>query len=654
MNYRLTKEDYLKMREHQAQLFNRKQTPMDYMVSEAMYTAIGAAREAVRTGNLNVCMQAVALGTGTGKSTSTYAYLAQAYLKEPDFTGAFVVPTIEMAIEAQNSIESLSGEGTTTLYSSLHKDKGVDRARAYDKLGYIPERLVNKSELRRSRIVIVTHAQLVRELKYGVDEGTLFYLGKPRDVVFIDEHPDLVDVVACTPKNIQVLYDALVRENHAHPWLPILSNLSYRMNKLQQGDGPQYQPAHLMSLEEAEVFVPESTALLWELTDLELSDRLRHIEMERYSNVVEFCRAAGKGCAFYSRGEATFFSYRLHFPSTYPGFVLLDATSDLIGLALLHPKVQAVEVPQVRYDNLDTYTMSLPARLRKKRDVIAKKTLGQEYAKYIRDYVITNTSLGAEVLVVVWKDILTQELIDTSDDPTRPLDWEGRRVNTQNWGAGIGLKKYKHKTHVFLFGEYFPLTSANIGVTQAWLQQPLSDRVLQLAVSRRANGDTYLPRGVYGETCIGHVLRWVKQLAMRGTAREIDEYGVCKPMKLFTTMDLTLLMANMGRLFPGAPMPKPADKTNFAQAERRNKRDAFAQLLHNTKDRWCFGADEIEVATGIQQKRLSTEFQEISGTMAPMGWGIKTANELGQPGRMRYVVNEAKRGRIGINNLRDS
>jgi hypothetical protein len=646
MNYRLTKEDYLKMREHQAQLFNRKQTPMDLMVSNVAYLAAGAAQEAVRTGNLNVCMQAVALGTGTGKSTSAYAYLAQAYLKDPDFSGAFVVSTIEMGIEAQNSIESLSGEDTTTLYSSLHKDKGVDRGRAYEKLGYVPKRLVNKSELKSSRIVIVTHAQLLRELKYGIDEGTLSYLGKSRDVVFIDEHPDLVDVVACTPKDIQGLYDVLVKENHAHPWLPVLSDLSYRMNKLQQDDGPQYQYAHLMSLEEAEVFVPEASALLWELTNPELSDGLRHIEMERYSNVVEFCRAAGKGCTFYSRGETTFFSYRLHFPSTYPGFVLLDATSDLTGLTLLHPKVQAVEVPQVRYDNLDTYTMNLPARLRKKRDVIAKKTLGQEYAQYLRDYVLSNTKPGAEVLVVVWKDILTQELIGTSDDPKQPLDWEGRRVNTQNWGAGIGLNKYKHKTHVFLFGEYFPLTSANIGVTQAWLQQPLSDNVLRLAVSRRANGDTYLPRGVYGETCVGHVLRWVKQLAMRGTAREIDEYGVCKPMKLFTTMDLALLMSNMGRLFPGAPMPKPANKSNLSRSETRNKREAFVHLLHNTRDRWCFGADEVEVATGIEQRRISTEFHEISEAVTSIGWEIIAANKLGKPGRMRYVVNEARRGRL--------
>ena len=51
---------------------------------------------------------------------------------------------------------------------------------------------------------------------------------------------------------------------------------------------------------------------------------------------------------------------------------------------------------------------------------------------------------------------------------------------------------------------------------------------------------------------LGHRLRWVKQMALRGRARCYDEHGVCGKMRLVVSCELGSFMANVGKLFPGA------------------------------------------------------------------------------------------------------
>jgi hypothetical protein len=95
----------------------------------------------VQSGIRKTRMQAVPLGTGLGKSSSAYALIAAFAKNDIQFSAAYCVPTIKMGIEAQEGVEALTGEGTTTLWTSLHKHKGVDRKEAFDQLGFIPSRL---------------------------------------------------------------------------------------------------------------------------------------------------------------------------------------------------------------------------------------------------------------------------------------------------------------------------------------------------------------------------------------------------------------------------------------------------------------------------------------------------------------------------------
>jgi hypothetical protein len=653
MDNRYFEQKFLETRKRQIDLHGRELTELDLQVSNVMFKTVTKAVEQVRSGSRRTCMQAVSLSTGLGKSSSAYALIATLVQEDPQFTAAYVVPTARMGMEAQNGIEQLLGEGKTFLWTSYHKHKGVDRKRALDELGFVPSRTANKADLSQERVVIVTHSQLQHELKSGRNEGTLHYQGKPRSVVFIDEHPDLVEMVEATPKQLQAFHDHLVKFSPQHPWLPVVSKVVARMSEVQreQGREQQYICRELLSLEQGRVFDNDGGLNLWELTDEELSLPDRQDEHRVMREAVAFLRAASKGTAFYSRGDYTFFAYQLYFPSDYPGFVLLDATSDLAGLVALHPAVEFADVPRVSYENLDLYHVAMPMAFRRHQKVIKDRRVGREYGEFITRTVLANSSPADEVLVVVHKDVLTQELIGASENPGEPLNWEGRRVNTQNWGAGVGLNKFKHKTHVFLFGDYVLPRTALIARTHGWSQRPLDEKELRLAEGKRWLEDVYSPQGAYRGPHEGHILRWTKQLAMRGCARQIDGEGRCLPMKLFTTMEPRRLVPNLSRLFPGAKAPVPANPVWDEDARPMRGRKALAKLLIETRYSSIIGADEVEVVTGIPQSKLSREFEALEEDMQMFGWSIKGAGELNRPGRMKYLVNESRLSRslLGIN-----
>lgn len=641
MDYRFLENKYFETRKKQIQKFGRDMTEMDKAASEVIFNTAITAIQNVRQGNKEVCMQAVSLGTGVGKSSSAYALIATFAKYDRNFSVAYVVPTVKMAIEAQEGIEALLGEGSSVLWSSYHKHKGVDRGTAFAELGFIPDRIVNKAQLAESRIIIVTHQFLKREMENGNDEGGQKYLGKPRSLIFIDEHPDFLQMVDAEAKELQVFYDDLVKYMPEHPWLPVISNVVQRMSNVMRGEGQTYIPSEILSSEEGSIFNELHGLSLWELTDQEFSDDRRRIQLNAKQDLLIFLKAASKGNCFYSRKDWTFFAYQLHFNADYPGFVLLDATSDLTGLVSLHPNVRQVDIPHVDYRNLDLRYLALPSKFRNMKEVIKHAAVGREYGNYIVQSVLANTSAGDEVLIVVHKDVLTQELIVSANDPKAPTSLEGRIVNTQNWGAGVGLNQFKDKTHVFLFGDYFMPRSATIAHTHAWSHQPITEEGLKSAQGQRKNGDIYAPQGGYLKPHEGHLLRWFKQLAMRGTARQVDESGCCYPMKLFTTMDLGFLLPNLERLFPNVEMPRKAMiPEGYCQFPNRG-RQGLIQLLSFTS-RAFLGADEIEAVTGITPSKLNREFEAINATVKALGWRVASAKELGLAGRMNYLIHDLR------------
>lgn len=643
-----TKHSYLRVREQQMQQFQRKLTPLEFQASLVVFDGCQRAEEAVRSGSRSTAMQVISLGTGLGKSTSTHAFIARRAMQDPEFSTAFVVPTIRMAIEAQAGIEKLLGEGTTTLWSSLHRHKGGNERAAREELGFVPTRLVNREDLPTSRILIVTHSLLKEELKGKPHIGVTRYCGSPRSVVIIDEHPDLVDTVTVTPATLQTFHDELAQLDPTHPWLPVVAAIVPRMAAFLRTTGQKFCPSPLLSADEAKVFEDSHGLDLWEATDEEQSTERRQDRLKDLHCILGFLRAAGRGNAFYSRAHQSFHAYQLHFDNGYPGFVLLDATSDILGYVGLHPNAHLLDVPMVDYSPLEVAHIEMDDRFRRKENILKNRALGREYAEFIIKAVIANTEPGSDVLVVLWKAILTQELLPSSDDPAQPMDWDGRKVNTQHWGSGIGSNQFRGKTHVFLFGDHHLPAYTTVATTHAWSGVPLQGDTLSAATSLRDAGSVYMMGGIYRKPQLGQLLSAFKQLAMRGKARNVDEQGRCLPMKLFTTMPLQRLLPAMPVLFPGAPQPSMAKPPEGTLEKSMEGRQGLLRLLMETQSVSRLSAEEVMVVTGIPTAKLAREFKGLKELPELLGWRLITAKELGLAGRMTYLIHDRREAELSL------
>jgi hypothetical protein len=54
----------------------------------------------------------------------------------------------------------------------------------------------------------------------------------------------------------------------------------------------------------------------------------------------------------------------------------------------------------------------------------------------------------------------------------------------------------------------------------------------------------------------GHLLRFMKQMGMRGRARSFDQHGICGKQVLVLTCEFDRLLINADQLFPGATLSK--------------------------------------------------------------------------------------------------
>jgi len=639
MNYHDLHTHFLEIRSKQAESFGKKETKLDKNVSEVTYTATCNAMSNVASGDNRIYMQAVSLGTGMGKTTSACAILAAAALTDPHFSAAYVVPTARIGEEVQQIIEASLGQGTVYLWTSYHdKNSRIEVGRIVEALGQLPARQTTKDGLPMERIIIVTHETLKNEAKHDDDYGVTTYKGKPRNVVFIDESPSVLDMYHTTAEELQGLHHDCSARDELRFALPNISTVVARMSEVMEAEGQNYLTADLISPPEFEILNRITADDIWQLTNDELSDELRAGEGAATHNLLMFLKAASHGNVFYSKKDRTFFSYQLHLCKSYPGYVLLDATSDLEGLVKLDAGIRSIPVPSASYENLEIYSLDMPKRFNNKLKVAKSRELARAYAKYIKGTVCANTNPKDEVLIVLPKILLDQELIEVASNPEKPLNWCGTKVNTQHWGAGVGSNKFRDKTHVFMFGDHVLGRSATIARSHGWSGLAVNNVALKDAVGRRVVGKRYRPKGMYGGCHDGFQLRWTKQLAMRGTARKIDGDGKASAMKLFTTMHRELLIDVYSDLFPGAPFPKPAMEGVEVQREEEKGRQGLRALLFKGQQAY-YSAEEIAVELSIPTNRLGREFEAIKDRGEALNWELCAAKKLGKCGRSKYLVN---------------
>jgi hypothetical protein len=618
---------FARRREAQAVLRGRSLTPFDIKVGEAVFNGAMLAMEDAEK-DRDVSFRVVSCPTGSGKTSASLAFIAAAFETDPGFTAAYVTDTIAQAEEVRRELALLVGGENVTCWTSKH-DAVENPDSSFDWKGTRPAFHPVRSDLSEARLVVATHTAWKGELEGDRRRGIRFLGVRRRSVVFVDEHPDLVRMIERTPADIARLRDRILAADPASPLVDALNGIYRRTEEAFLSKGRSYSAPELVDPGHLDAF---RSLAPWDLLGFaragEGTDQ-RRAEAADLEATCRFIQAAARGCAFLCRSPVTLLAYELqHEPG--PGHVLLDATADLTGMVALMPGMEVVEVPEVDYRNLTIHHVGQHSDERMK-DIIRDPDMAKSYAEFVKRTVLDNTVPGELVLAVVHKALLKQWYLKRPDSPDTTLVWEDRQVHMIHWGTGIGSNRFKHAQAVFLFSEFFIPRRISIAQVHGWTgRRPTEVEMEQASLP-------YIPRD-YLTASEGHLLRWTKQLACRGNVRNIDAEGRCGTMRLYTSMDRGRLLANVGRLFPGAPPPLLLSDPEETDTDMRSSTDSLVALLAN-RNLETLKSSEVEELTGIPSRNLKRTCRtpQVSDAMRLYGWTLVPGRGRGNQSRLERV-----------------
>ena len=125
----------------------------------------------------------------------------------------------------------------------------------------------------------------------------------------------------------------------------------------------------------------------------------------------------------------------------------------------------------------------------------------------------------------------------------------------------------------------------------------------------------------------GHVLRWLKQMAMRGKGREFDADAICGKQKLVVTGDIATLVENFDRLFPGATLRHEPTALDH-EAEHLSKL-AYALMTPGLED--TVSTSRIAELMGVEWRNVSSDlrrYRSWPGLLRGLRWEY-----VSRPGR---------------------
>lgn len=632
-------------------LARHRETALSYFDDKVADVVLRAAELAVEDRLLNdtktrPTFRVVSAPTGSGKTSCTMAFIAAKLETDPDFSAAIIMETCLNCDDVYCDLVRLVGPEAVSVWTTAH-DVKTDERRERTILNKTDEReegaaiKTRREDLLQARVAICTHAAWEAEMETERNElrkrrrpsrsirGARHFRDRRRTVLFVDEKPSLSRLFEVQSRHVADLKDALRDAKNSPMQVALLGTLYARMEEA--ANAPQsytYVPVTLVTPEEAEVFDHFSEDLASKLSPRS-DDRAN-----AFQELVGFIKTAALGNVFMSQqgigGKVSFVAYKLAYDQD-PGIVLLDATADLDSYCVLSEDFARVECPKARYDNMVVVNVLPPVLFSKGTRYIDQRSAWSEYGEWAYRLVMDHTEPGERALVIVHKELVKQsELWETTFDDKRTLDFEGRSISCITWGAGIGLNKWTKCQKVFAIGEFIPPRSATVAETEA--QRRLKAELEELA---KAQGRNFT--GHYLLAQEGHRLRWQVQLALRGSARVLDEEGAASKMTLFTTMEPEFLDKHFRRMFPGAAPPEVLD---LADEEPKSKVLRLAKLLRTTDEDVLLPGDVTRWA-GV--KDLGQAIKTSSAVQAAMdlfGWRYVRPNEIGMTGRAMLLVRE--------------
>jgi hypothetical protein len=611
----------------QATRQNRELSPINLAVAKIISSTASQALKDTRANLPIKTFKVVSAPTGSSKTNSATAFANAMFSYDPSFTCAFIVEEIRHAQEIHEELSLEIPAKELGIWTGFH-DVKLHNPADIAKYGFTPT-LTTLEAVSAKRIVVYTHRKWLSEIESGRDFGVRSHGGKPRDVVFIDEQPAVIQVMEKTPADILALRDMVVAVDENNGLIEILGGVVDRMEAVYRSNGSEQEAINLIEFLDAYSNFNESDAYTF-CTEHRISSSLLLLDGFR------FLKACSLGYCFLTRQSPRGFVAYLPTFSPEPNQVILDATADISGLYSLLGGMLAENIPTVDYCNLNINHIQAPIDFKSINTVMNTRSLAVRYEAWVRQVVMDNTKVGDKVLVVIHKAMTdNHELLPhIPKDPSKDI-FLGRETNIITWGQGIGSNQYKDCTEVFMFSEFYKPRRSVVANTLGARHQRAEDSDISSMYGRL--------KGDFLSVKEGDILRWTKQLASRGNVRNIDGNGACGIMNLYTTMDFDRLISNQQRLFPNAKTPKRTLQYVLGESKRDKpkRRKGLIDLLSTTAlslISFRYIQDTIGIKSCDVRRELDTPI--VKPVVIAYGWKIVSSKDLSKAGKGSWLVKE--------------
>lgn len=605
-------------------LTNAFYTSVANVVFDASYRALEdhcAAFDAPTLNQPPETLHAVSAPAGSGKTTFSVAFMvALTRLYQTDastpYGCALVVDQIRKADEMYRKLDKLI-PGNVAIWTTVHNE----RANSDDgELGFTPAAKFAVEALRCYPVVVVTHSF------YGDRNGhnarNVWPHGHRQDraLTIVDEQPQEVDLYSLNCSHAEAVLEYVADDAETSDTIKEhVSNLAAYIREHAEGQVDLYKP-------DADQVRRNAATFSWFKTKAAKDYVAKHqLVTPVIRTVFDYAEALSDNRAFATRsGKITHFIGYEGTPMRGHGMVLLDATADVDGVVQLCPERHLMSVPAARYDNLSI--VCVPSITREKASTFLKKIKNQRaYVEHMKSIIRDHLRPGECGLVVCKKILFDMETVPRTSEDQPWWNVDGRKVATTHWGVGIGANSWKDVDTVFLFDEFFRPARANIGITQGLKGDKATEGSLGAMTTQRSKTPDV------EAISEGNLLRWSKQMALRGNARNFDEHGVCGHQKLVFMGSTERLLANKDRLFPGAKVQVVGHENGAPQEQ------SYAKQLYELLS--AQGGRE-ELSTNIIGQHLKVRWGDISGALVRNDAFQQSIGALGW-------VYEGRKGRGG-------
>ena len=497
-------------------------------------------------------MHTVSAPAGGGKTSFAYALIAAVARHAENDPNApygcvFVVDQIKKADEVYRDLSTLL-PGKVKIWTTDH-DVNNKQPEKVEK----PAAQFTRESLRHSPVIVVTHKFYLGTRGHNARAVVRNGIFGHRALTIVDERPDEAPSLDIMLSEAQTVREALVQ---SHP--ETREHLDALLRFMEQYS---YAPANRLFRPGVELDMDTITKDLgWFKTAAADSLARSNTNVPGVDRLFSFARAlvTGRGFVATSGALAQFFGYdSKRVVDLAAGTILLDATADIDGVNNIVTWRSPTETPRASFDNLEVIHVRQHTKVRLN-EYLKKASNRRAYMQWVEQAIKDNMSPGERGLVVCKKTLFDNECIPNWEpgDPrfktpkvfAEDYGWniDGRELCATHWGTGVGSNAWNDADVVFLFDEFFLRRQVAIATTQGLRGHRVDEG--DLGAMRTLNAKA---RGV-DMIAEGHVLRWTKQLALRGKARFYDAQGVCGKQRLVIGSDLKRFSMNVSRLFPNA------------------------------------------------------------------------------------------------------